>query len=225
MVLWVTGSSRPLQGPRFQNRSTPPPPPRPGRPGPLILEESQRQAGLSSWPEKGQAWLWPRLSRAERTHIFHCGLQGPWFNRTEVTQWLGSSEGKAERTGGPYKELVCLTTEVVVFEAHLPGMGLTPWVTWDRVSAVSGPVSPAACMGRILPSIAPSMSRGQSAAKRRWLFPTSTQVTIGHLEFSGATTQVVLPHTTLWYPGAVPHILLLTKGGGGISSACPCLQC
>lgn len=78
-------------------------------------------------------------------------------------------------------ELVCLTTEVVVFEAHLSGMVLTHWVTWDRVSAVSGPVSPAACKERILPSIAPSMSRGQSDAKRRWLFLTSTQVTVGHL--------------------------------------------
>lgn len=85
-------------------------------------------------------------------------------------------------------ELVCLTTEVGVFEAHLPGMGLTHWVTWDRVSAVSGPVSPAACMERILPSIAPPMSREQSDTKRRWLFLTSTQVTIGHLEFSGANT-------------------------------------
>lgn len=85
-------------------------------------------------------------------------------------------------------ELVCLTTKVAVFEAHLSGMGLTHWVTWDRVSAVSGPVSPAACMERILPSMAPSMSRGQSDAKRCWLFPTSTQVTIGHLEFSGANT-------------------------------------
>lgn len=62
---------------------------------------------------------------------------------------------------------VCLATEVVVFEAHLPGMVLTHWVTWDRVSAVSGPVSPAACKERILPSITPSMSRGQSDAKRR----------------------------------------------------------
>lgn len=54
-----------------------------------------------------------------------------------------------------------LTTKAAASEANLFGLLLAHWVTQDRADAVSGPVSLASYMKRILPSIALSVSLGQ----------------------------------------------------------------
>lgn len=133
MVLWVTGSSRPLQGPRFQNRSIPPPHRHPDLAGlvPSSWRRARGKLGLNSWPEKGQPWPWPRLSRAEKTHAFRCGPQGLWLGRTKVMLLLRSSGGR-QKPRGPSTELIRLIAEAIVSEAHLPGLVLIHWVTWDR---------------------------------------------------------------------------------------------
>lgn len=53
-----------------------------------------------------------------------------------------------------------LTTEAAVAEANLLGLLLPHWVTQDRADAVSGPLSLASYMERILPLIARSGSPG-----------------------------------------------------------------
>lgn len=53
-----------------------------------------------------------------------------------------------------------LTTVAVVPEAYLLELLMAHWVTYDGANAVSGPVSLASYVERILPSIAPSVSQG-----------------------------------------------------------------
>lgn len=74
-------------------------------------------------------------------------------------------------------------------EAHLLGLLLAYLVTQDRADAVSGPISLTSYVERILPSIAPSVSKGLKdnwGAKRAWLLLTPTWVTVSHMEFSDA---------------------------------------
>lgn len=126
LVLWVTGSSWTLQGPRFQNRSAPSTA-TPTWQG-LVLSSWKRARGrleLSSWPEKGQAWQWPRLHRAERIHVFRRSLQDLWFGKTKVM--LRSSGGRqAERI---FHRAHALTTAAAVPEAYLLWLLMAHWVT------------------------------------------------------------------------------------------------